>query len=592
MSARGEQKSPRQSGRVSERKSSSGRPSESPGRKDSSPRNSGRQTTSGRQSGRHSGRKSTVASRKSGASQGSAQAIDDDGEHPAHESERGKGGEAGDEHGDEGSEVSEESGGELGKKKKEKKTLRQRLHCPKCKCCMWSFPCMYCCHPDALLDREALIRLMMGTGKNKRAVNMVLIEEHLREDRERCGNNKRKWRRRWLTCCCCNCCTMLIMAIVIVILLARNEWSLVNKNCGWAPRLHFGVVYTPAKMLVVAGGTNSLENFGDVWSSANKGEDWSRLIDVAAFGPRHGHALVVDPIGGDLFIIGGDAGSVANNKVSDPRTDVWRSTGGREWALVTSSVPWPPRKRFGAIFDTTGILYIVGGIDSMGISGRNDMWKSADRGLTWMSVAIASPWTARHSFGFVQMPGGTRKGRMLILGGTDGRIQHDIWASDDQGESWHIMKFTHVHEMVYKEVEERASWSPRYGMGAIGDREGMLTVCGGGDDSKEGAFSREVWQIESPPPDSVPWYLKRTTDDRLNVDRYPREWQLQGVPMWSARRFLQSFVDEENVVYIIGGEEAPGVAGLKNDIYKKVTSLDLINLKDANPDSLLEALTR
>jgi len=155
----------------------------------------------------------------------------------------------------------------------------------------------------------------------------------------------------------------------------------------------------------------------------------------------------------------------------------------------------------------------------MGISGRNDMWKSEDRGQSWTPVALASPWTARHSFGFVQMPGGTRQGRLLILGGSDGRIQHDVWASDDTGESWHIMKFTHVHEMVYRDVEDRASWSPRYGMGATADREGMLTICGGGDDGADTAFSREVWQIESPPPNSVPWYLKRTTDDRLNVDR-------------------------------------------------------------------------
>jgi len=565
-SARGKS-SPRESGRK-ESPSGSGRGSE----RKSGKHGGGSPKTSGRKGGKdgddlEAGEKSARSGEKSGRKESGREDGEDKGE------------------GDEGSEAasSEESGGEGDgkKKKKERKTLRQRLHCPKCKCCMWACPCMYCCQPDALLDREALIRLMMGTGKTKKSVNMVLIEEHLREDRERCMNNKRKWRRRWVMCLCCNCCTLVAIATVVVILLATNAWTRVNEDSGWAPRLHFGMVYTGGGRLVIAGGTNTLENFGDVWSSPDKGENWNRLIDEAAFGARHGHALVADPIKGNLFVIGGDAGSVASNKVTVPRTDVWQSVDGREWALVTASVPWRPRKRFGAIFDAAGILYIAGGIDSMGISGRNDMWKSEDLGKTWTAVALASPWTARHSFGFVRMPGGTREGRLLIMGGSDGRIQHDVWASDDSGESWHIMKFTHVHEMVYKDVEDRASWSPRWGMGAVADTEGILTVCGGGDDSSDKAFSREVWQIESPPPDTVPWYLKRTTDDRLNVDRYPREWQLRSEPAWSARRFLQSFVDEENVVYIVGGQEAPGVAGLKNDIWKKITSLDLNNLMSA-----------
>jgi len=49
----------------------------------------------------------------------------------------------------------------------------------------------------------------------------------------------------------------------------------------------------------MAGGTNMQYNFGDVWTSPNKGEKWSRLVDVAAFGPRHGHALLDDFEAGD-----------------------------------------------------------------------------------------------------------------------------------------------------------------------------------------------------------------------------------------------------------------------------------------------------
>merc|ERR1719460_2034529 len=130
------------------------------------------------------------------------------------------------------------------------------------------------------------------------------------------------------------------------------------------------------------------------------------------------------------------------------------------------------------------------------------MWKSEDTGLTWTPVALAAPWSGRNSFGFARLPGGTREGRLLLLGGSDGRAQHDVWASDDNGENWHLMTFTHVREYVYRDIENRASWSPRYGMGVVADSEGLLTLCGGGgDESGEKAFSREVWTIESPPPD-------------------------------------------------------------------------------------------
>eukprot|EP00913_Durusdinium_trenchii_P018800 g17667.t1 len=44
--------------------------------------------------------------------------------------------------------------------------------------------------------------------------------------------------------------------------------------------------------IFIVGGRNAEENFGDVWSGNIEGGDWQRLVEVA-FGPRHGHALLV-----------------------------------------------------------------------------------------------------------------------------------------------------------------------------------------------------------------------------------------------------------------------------------------------------------
>mmetsp|Transcript_60328 Transcript_60328/g.113881 ORF Transcript_60328/g.113881 Transcript_60328/m.113881 type:complete len:599 (+) Transcript_60328:94-1890(+) len=472
-----------------------------------------------------------------------------------------------------------ENSDEIKKHKKEKPKAKSIFRFPKCKCCMFLCPCMYCCHPDSTIDRETVIRLMQGTGKNKKTVvNMALVEDQLRQDRERLQDHKRKWRRRWLVFCCCSFWMILSGATATVVVLATNSWSLVTEDCGWEGRIHFGAVFTPEKRMVIAGGTNLEKNMADVWASEDGGYKWNRMIDIANFGPRHGHVLLHYPNPSHLLVIGGDGGSILGS-TAIPLKDVWKSTDGRDWVLVTNKAPWPARKLFGATVDAAGVIYILGGMGVFGITGLNDMWKSEDKGLTWSPISLASPWSARYSFSLVRLPGGTRDGRFLILGGTDGRAQHDVWASDDNGQKWNLMDFLHVSEYTYKNIKDVASWSPRYGMGVAADNDGMITVCAGGTDKEDaGAFSNQVWQIDSPPPESVPWYLQKTRDPRLNRPKYPEKWNLKGTPTWSPRRYLQSFVDHEGTVHIVGGED---IEGLKNDLWKMETSIDLKNLQEA-----------
>merc|ERR1712157_214123 len=100
-------------------------------------------------------------------------------------------------------------------------------------------------------------------------------------------------------------------------------------------------------------------------------------------------------------------------------------------------------------------------------------------GLTWEAVSLTAPWSARHSFGCARLPGGARTGRLYILGGNDGQSQHDVWVSDDDGSTWDLMRFTHTHEMRYRNYEERASWTPRFQMCTVTSNDGLVTITGG-----------------------------------------------------------------------------------------------------------------
>jgi len=58
---------------------------------------------------------------------------------------------------------------------------------------------------------------------------------------------------------------------------------------------------------------------------------------------------------------------------------------------------------------------------------RNEHWRSADDGKTWVQLADA-PWEARHSAGWLD-----HNGKFFVIGGDNqlGHYQRDVWAYDD-----------------------------------------------------------------------------------------------------------------------------------------------------------------
>eukprot|EP00927_Polykrikos_kofoidii_P078772 TRINITY_DN75587_c0_g1_i1.p1 TRINITY_DN75587_c0_g1~~TRINITY_DN75587_c0_g1_i1.p1 ORF type:complete len:610 (-),score=72.74 TRINITY_DN75587_c0_g1_i1:64-1815(-) len=444
-----------------------------------------------------------------------------------------------------------------------KKKIRQCF--PRCNCCYWVCPCFICCQPDALLDREEAI-MKIEAGKSGRKASKSLVKEQLRLDSDRMKEHKRKWKRRWIICAAFCSCTVTAAFIVAIVYLAVGSWTLVNQNCDWDGRAHFGALYTPVGRIVVAGGTDGSKNMADVWESTDEGSTWRLVVSTASFGPRHGHVFLHEKVSDLLFVIAGDMAGVGGANVRLVN-DVWSSGNGQEWTLRTGNAPWEARKFHGAFADSDGQLFVLGGMSSSGRGSFNDLWVSADLGKTWDVVALGSPWTARHSFALAWVPEAGPKGQLYILGGQDGRAQHDVWTSSDRGITWRLMRFTHVRETTFKSIEQRAPWSPRFGMAASAPDK-RLIVMGGIDDD---GHSKQVWQLDNLGLSSSDGSI----DGPRRMEK-PPEWKLEAAPEWTARWGHQSFLGKDGVPHILGGL---GIDGVKRDIWKRETSIDINNLR-------------
>ena len=166
----------------------------------------------------------------------------------------------------------------------------------------------------------------------------------------------------------------------------------------------------------------------------------------------------------------------------------------------------------------------------------------------------AATWTARHSFAFARLTAGTATGRFYIVGGDDGQRQHDVWSSDDKGNTWQLMTFTHLREQRFNVFEERAPWNPTADVQAAISAEGTLTLPGGSRDDEVG-FTNEVWELPAPFYEDITWYNRKQGDERVERDWKPLAWTKTETPQWVARKGHAVAMDGENTPYVLGGED-------------------------------------
>jgi hypothetical protein len=133
---------------------------------------------------------------------------------------------------------------------------------------------------------------------------------------------------------------------------------------------------------------------------------------------------------------GGNVGSLLFN-------DVWSSINQLQgkWTLATANAPWAPRFLASMTSDSTGTLYIAGGILAFaGVTraAANDVWRSTNGGVGWTPQ-------------FTGAGGPAQRGVALLLSGAPSQLLWttgvntgvspsvdfaDSWASSDGGATW------------------------------------------------------------------------------------------------------------------------------------------------------------
>ncbi|CEL96586.1 unnamed protein product [Vitrella brassicaformis CCMP3155] len=177
------------------------------------------------------------------------------------------------------------------------------------------------------------------------------------------------------------------------------------------------------------------------------GTTWRTLVDEAPWKPREGHQLVVIPgpensTNATFLLLGGQTAKGIQH-------DVWRSTNGIDWELLSRRAPWRGRRLFqtavtgwpGGSEGKNMSVYVMGGegLSEGHLSDLyNDVWRSDDLGVTWSEVTKSASWPPRYGFGGL----GFFHGGLLVIGGatiSDAGMDeylNDIWYSPDGGKTW------------------------------------------------------------------------------------------------------------------------------------------------------------
>jgi len=138
-----------------------------------------------------------------------------------------------------------------------------------------------------------------------------------------------------------------------------------------------------------------------LWASEDGGKTWKRINENAPFGPRRPTAMVV--FKGKIWVIGGVEDEDRPPRATEwypwkMHNDVWYSAdGGLSWKKSNVEQRWQPRNWAGFACDEERI-WIVGGFDNFlqdRVSDLNDVWFTTD-GEIWVSQGRGT-FTPRHA---------------------------------------------------------------------------------------------------------------------------------------------------------------------------------------------------
>jgi hypothetical protein len=197
-------------------------------------------------------------------------------------------------------------------------------------------------------------------------------------------------------------------------------WKLETTSPGFTVRgYHTCNVYKDKLWVIAGAGYSSTEDSKDIWNTSD-GITWNLVNANPPFGYREMHSSIV--FQDKLWLIGGEThGGWVNDSVLDNglRNDVWCSSDGVNWELVTNHAAFTPRSgHCSVVFENK--IWVIGGLDAADYC--NDIWTSVD-GKNWTKSNVSGSFPARHLHQCAAF-----KGKLFIIGGYPQAT--DIWYID------------------------------------------------------------------------------------------------------------------------------------------------------------------
>lgn len=254
-------------------------------------------------------------------------------------------------------------------------------------------------------------------------------------------------------------------------------WDLVTKDAPWKySDLPMSLVFND-RMWMLGGWYNGrLPGHGatnEVWLSTD-GLKWDLVTKEAGWSPRLAAGAVV--FKGRMWILGGTEDYYFGDDKS-PKNDVWSSADGKEWRREVANAPWPPRAHHAAVVHDGKIWILGGGNYTPTYHAQNDVWSSSD-GVNWEQVTEHAPWNPRLWFSAV-----VHRDRIWVLGGWSNNPSQnwgDVWYSQN-GKDW-------------TQLRSNVSWKERHEHSAYVFKD-KIWVAGG----HARPLSSEVWSLDVPP---------------------------------------------------------------------------------------------
>lgn len=276
-----------------------------------------------------------------------------------------------------------------------------------------------------------------------------------------------------------------LLQAAIVQAVASGVWQEIVRNAPWGIRAAPHGAVVDGRFTLCSGRVHLANFYHDCWRSVD-GSNWTQLPDAPW--AKRGYPEIVAMPNSTLLLFGGEDGVLGSNFAND----VWRSDdGAQSWRLVLKHAPWKGRAGHKGVVVGDEVWVLGGGRSTVARQLFNDVWASADYGVTWEQRTAAAEWSPRAG-----METAVLGSRVVLMGGdhdvpvfsSAGPNYHDVWSSGDGGRTWQFVA--------------NATWSERTGQKCtqmvLGDQAASPSIIcvGGAHQNGTTYLQHDVWRSD------------------------------------------------------------------------------------------------